>query len=124
MVFQDPMTALDPLFTVEQQIVETDTTGLALVQEPVDLTRCRLTLVRGTPAGTTRKVRIDYWLVSESGPPSGMPVKTAAVREAKVESYNQAGAIKRLYPLVRTVSTIDEAGVAPRWFVRRRVRLP
>lgn len=109
---RDVRSASEILLKPEQLIPESDAVGLALVREPVDLTRCRLTLMRNAPAATTRKLRVDYWLVSESGPPAGMPVKSAAVRGAKVQTYNHAGTQKRLYPLVRTESTIDEAGVA------------
>lgn len=109
---RDVRSATEILLKPEQLIPESDAAGLALVQEPVDLTRCRLTLMRGAPAATTRKVRIDYWLVSESGPPVGMPVKTAAVRDAKVQTFNCGGTNKKLYPLVRTESTIDETGTA------------
>jgi type II secretory pathway component PulJ len=109
---RDVRSASEIVLKPEQQIPETDAAALALVREPVDLTRCRLTLMRNAAAATTRKLRIDYWLVSESGPPAGMPQKSAAVRGAKVQTYNHAGTLKRLYPLVRTESTIDENGVA------------
>lgn len=109
---RDVRSASEILLKPEQQISANDAIGLALVQEPVDLTRCRLTLMRRLPVGTTRKQRIDYWLVGESGPPAGMPAKSAGVRAAKVETYNHGGIAKRLYPLVRTESTVDERGVA------------
>lgn len=109
---KDVRAATEILVKPEQLIPENDTAALALVREPVDLTRCRLTLLRRIPAATARKARVDYWLVSESGPPAGMAVKSAAVRDAKVETYTEAGATKRLYPLVRTESIVDDSGVA------------
>lgn len=109
---RDVRSATQILVKPEQVVPETDSAGLALVQDPVDLSRCRLTLMSGLPAGTTRKQRVDYWLVGESGPPAGMVLKSATVRDAKVQTYNQAGTVKRLYPLVRTRSIVDETGTA------------
>lgn len=109
---RDVRSATEILVKPEQVIAESDAAGLALVQEPVDLTRCRLTLMSAVPAGLARKRRVDYWLVSESGAPAGMPIKNKAVRDARVSTFNEAGVAKRLYPLVRTVSTVDESGVS------------
>jgi prepilin-type N-terminal cleavage/methylation domain-containing protein len=112
LISSDVRSAAEILVKPEQMVGENDTGKLALVQEPIDLSRCRLTLYRKLPAGTTRKERIDYWLVDESGPPSGMACRSPAVRNAKVKTYTQAGTAKQLYPLVRTVSMVDESGVA------------
>lgn len=109
---RDVRSATEILVKPEQVIAANDASALALVREPVDLTRCRLTLLRRIPAATARKLRVDYWLVSESGPPAGMTMKSAAVRAAKVQTYTEAGAEKRQYPLVRTESIVDDAGIA------------